>query len=979
LNESLNPSKFIIALTEHRVLGYLLQPFFIHKKEHGAFYTITSPVISQDVDANPEMFTGAQKELVRRIEKYSDENLAKRYSREKSITTFFKRVDDKLFKENVIPYIDKQLVACVDIIRKHDVELYYKPVKYNNIYDEDRIVIEDEPAEAVFHFISEGEGFKYKLEIKQDDKPVKILKQNPIILTDSPCRIVLHNRLYWFDSLISKRLFPFINKEFISVPANVKEKYLKTFVHGIISGNDVESDAFDIENVESDKKAIISIEQDLNLEPMMVLIFQYGDKQFKAGRTEGVKVELVNEGGRYKFYKHFRDFKWERSIVLFLSEYGFELVGDVLHFSMNDSDELDIDNYSIISWINKYGDELKQRGIEIKQNLPHNYYMGDIDLKIESKFNNDWFDLYAVVQIGKYEIPFIRFKKNIIQRRREFVLPNGDIAILPAEWFNDYTALVALAKGNNKHLKVEKHHFKVLENSGLKMIQDEMTLAFDKISNKEFVLSDTPAALKATLRDYQLEGYSWMRQLSEMKLGGCLADDMGLGKTIQTLSLLLYEKEHSKKIIPAFDESGMGDLFAQNEKKASASLIVLPTSLVHNWQNEIQKFAPELKVYLHVGSNRRRDGRFQGLVDYYDVFLTTYGTIRNDYELFNDVTFNYIILDESQNIKNSGSKTYQAVCALHSDKKLVLTGTPIENSLSDLWSQLNFLNKGLLGAQKTFRDDFLYPIEKNGDEEKQNLLFKIIDPFILRRTKEQVAKDLPPKTELVQFCDMTESQSAIYEKEKSRIRGSILQDIESMGVAKSAMLIFQGLTRLRQLANHPGLLEHEDTSSGKFEMVFEHLEDLYAENHKVLLFSSFVTHLELFKAEFEKRNWGYSILTGQTKKRKQVIEEFQYDDEKRFFLISLKAGGVGLNLTAADYIMILDPWWNPAAENQAISRAHRIGQDKKVFVYRYITKSSIEEKILKLQERKAALADRFIRSKSPFDGVDAKEVMELFE
>jgi hypothetical protein len=694
LNESLNPLKFIIALTEHRVLGFLLQPFFIKKKEHGAFYTIASPVISQDVDSNPELFTGAQKELLKRIEKYSDENLAKRFSREKSITTFFNRIDKTLFKENVIPYIDRQLVACVDIIRKHDIELYYKPVKYNNIYDEDRIIIEDEPAEAVFHFIAEGEGFKYRLEIKQGDKPVKILKRNPIVLTDSPCRIVLNNRLYWFESLISKRLSPFINKEFISVPANVKEKYLNTFVHGIISGNDVEGDAFDIENVESEKKAIISIEKDLNLEPMMVLIFQYGDKEFKAGRTEGVKVELVNEAGRYKFYKHFRDFKWERSIVSFLSEYGFELVGDVLHFSMNYSDEMPLDNYSIISWINKYKEEFKQKGIEVKQNLPQNYFTGDINLKIESRFNNDWFDLYAVVQIGAYEIPFIRFKKNIIQQRREFVLPNGDIAILPVEWFDNYAALVALAKGNNKHLKVDKHHFKVLENSGLKLQQDEMAAALKKISDKEFTINEPPAALNATLRDYQLEGYSWMRQLSEMQLGGCLADDMGLGKTIQTLSLLLYEKENSKKIIPAFDENGMGDLFEQDEKKASASLIVLPTSLVHNWQNEIQKFAPSLKVYLHVGSNRRKDGRFQGLVDYYDVFLTTYGTIRNDYELFNDVAFNYIILDESQNIKNPGSKTYQSVCSLRSEKKLVLTGTPIENSLSDLWSQLNFLNKG---------------------------------------------------------------------------------------------------------------------------------------------------------------------------------------------------------------------------------------------------------------------------------------------
>lgn len=367
------------------------------------------------------------------------------------------------------------------------------------------------------------------------------------------------------------------------------------------------------------------------------------------------------------------------------------------------------------------------------------------------------------------------------------------------------------------------------------------------------------------------------------------------------------------------------------------------------------------------------------MLRYYDVFLSTYGTIRNDYRLLENFEFNYIILDESQNIKNSDSKTYRAVCALKSHKKIVLTGTPIENSLSDLWSQFNFINKGLLGSAKFFKKEFIQPIEKGNDEEKQTILFKLIDPFILRRTKEQVAGDLPPKTESVQFCPMSEIQFEIYQKEKNSIRNTLLLDIEKNGVAKSSFLILQGLTRLRQLANHPALLHYDNARSGKFDMVFEHLEDLFAEKHKVLIFSSFVKHLQLFETEFRQRGWGYSMLTGKTRDRKKAIDEFQNDTEKRFFLISLKAGGVGLNLTAADYIMILDPWWNPAAENQAISRAHRIGQNKKVFVYRYITESSIEEKILKLQERKAALADLFIRSKSPFDGVNADEVMELFE
>lgn len=979
MDEFDKPHSFIIALTEHRVLGYLLQPCFMRKNQHGAFYTLDSFVTMRDVEDNPESFSAGEKELVKLTEKYSDENLARRFSREKSITTFFNNVDTSYFNDFVFPFIDKQLVACVDIIRKYKVGLYFKPVKYNNIYDEDRIQIEPEPAEAVFHFTTEGEGFNYRLEIKQNGQAVRILNRNPIIIANSPCRMVMANRLYWFESLTSKRLSPFLKKECISVPATIKEKYLKTFVHGIVSANDVCSNAFEIEKVDSEKKAIISIEQDLNLEPMLILIFQYGDKQFKAGRTEDVKVELVKENGIFKFYKHHRDYKWERSVIFFLSEYGFDLTGDVLRFSVEDLPRVPNDNYFIISWINQYGEVLNEKGIEVRQNLSQNYFIGEISLHIESKMNNDWFDVYAVVRIGEFEIPFIRFKKNIVERRREFVLPNGNVALLPPEWFNEYSALMLFARGDGEQLKLARHHYRALSKQVVRNLKNKLSGVFEKISQKSFSVYPVPQSLNATLRDYQIEGYSWMRYLSELEFGGCLADDMGLGKTIQTLSLLLFEKENAGSFCPVIDETGMASLFEQAEKKASASLIVLPTSLVHNWQNEIQKFAPSLKVYLHVGGQRRREGNMQNLVDLYDVFLTTYGTIRNDYDMFGNTIFNYIILDESQNIKNSDSKTYQAVCKLNSKKKLVLTGTPIENSLSDLWSQFNFLNKGMLGSQKVFRDEFIVPIEKNSDEDKQELLYRIIDPFILRRTKEEVAKDLPPKTELVQYCEMSDEQAAIYEKEKNSIRSAILKDIKVKGLSKSAILILQGLTRLRQLANHPKLMAHDNASSGKFELVFEHLEDLFAEKHKVLIFSSFVKHLQLFETEFQQRGWGYSMLTGKTRDRKKAIDEFQNDTEKRFFLISLKAGGVGLNLTAADYIMILDPWWNPAAENQAISRAHRIGQNKKVFVYRYITESSIEEKILKLQEQKAALAELFIRSKSPFDGVNADEVMELFE
>jgi SNF2 family DNA or RNA helicase len=340
--------------------------------------------------------------------------------------------------------------------------------------------------------------------------------------------------------------------------------------------------------------------------------------------------------------------------------------------------------------------------------------------------------------------------------------------------------------------------------------------------------------------------------------------------------------------------------------------------------------------------------------------------------------FFYLILDESQNIKNSGSKTYQTITKLKAKHRLVLTGTPIENSLSDLWSQINFLNKGLLGNQAYFKREFITPIEKKNDPEKQTKLQTLIRPFVLRRKKEEVARDLPPLTEQIRYCGMSKEQQTTYEKEKSIIRNNILQNIEKEGIKKSAIVVLQGLTKLRQLANHPSMLNADDEAeSGKFDEIFRSLKSLMAENHKVLIFSSFVKHLELLKQKIESEKWKYSILTGQTTKREEVIKKFQEDPENRIFLISLKAGGVGLNLTSADYVFIIDPWWNPAAENQAINRAHRIGQDKKVFVYRFITEDTIEEKIQLLKERKSSLAEKFVNSNNPFQEITQKEIISL--
>jgi SNF2 family DNA or RNA helicase len=475
------------------------------------------------------------------------------------------------------------------------------------------------------------------------------------------------------------------------------------------------------------------------------------------------------------------------------------------------------------------------------------------------------------------------------------------------------------------------------------------------------------------MRQYQSEGLNWLAFLQSAGLGGCLADDMGLGKTVQTLALLQYNKENHIPSVQAGNKEQLS-LFGE-EASILTSLIIVPASLIYNWEKEIKRFAPGMTVCSHKGIQRKKSS--EKFADY-DIVLSSYHTVRQDIDSISLFNFHYIILDESQLIKNPGSALYRTMIRLRSDFKLVLTGTPVENSLTDLWSQLNFVNPGLLGDLAFFRKEFAKPIEKEGDDEKEFNLRKIIKPFILRRTKEMVARDLPPMTEQTVFCDMTEEQFRIYDEEKSSVRNSILKSIESEGVEKSAIVVLQGLMRLRQISNHPVMTFEDYTAgSGKFETVLQDIESVISEGHKILVFSSFVKHLSLYADALKERRMGFAMLTGASTNRERIVNSFQNDPLNRIFLISLKAGGVGLNLTAADYVFILDPWWNPASEMQAMNRAHRIGQDKSVFIYRYITTNSIEEKIIRLQEKKSKLADIFISSNNPLKDIDIKDILKI--
>ncbi|MGC8802653.1 MAG: DEAD/DEAH box helicase, partial [Bacteroidales bacterium] len=362
-----------------------------------------------------------------------------------------------------------------------------------------------------------------------------------------------------------------------------------------------------------------------------------------------------------------------------------------------------------------------------------------------------------------------------------------------------------------------------------------------------------------------------------------------------------------------------------------------------------------------------------------DVVLTSYGIVRNEIDQLRELPFKYVILDESQVIKNPDSKIYKAILQLNAEHRLVLTGTPIENSLTDLWAQLNFLNRNMLLSLANFKEEYVFSIERHHDTSKEEKLQQLIQPFILRRRKEDVLQDLPSLSEQLVYCDMTEEQMEYYEREKSAIRNEIMFSIEQKGFQKSSIMILKALNRLRLISNHPILVDPAyEGGSGKYEEIIRSIENIIAEDHKVLIFSSYVKHINLIIQHLEANSYPYALLTGSTTERQEVVKRFQTDPATKVFLISLKAGGTGLNLTAADYVFLLDPWWNPAAENQAISRAHRIGQDKKVFVYRFISTQSIEEKIITLQQKKQTIFNTFVNNTNPFQMLGPTDMDELF-
>ena len=610
--------------------------------------------------------------------------------------------------------------------------------------------------------------------------------------------------------------------------------------------------------------------------------------------------------------------------------------------------------------------ELEKEGWEI---VVEDGFLNVEEGKVSHSFQEEedgWFSLSFKVKIGDKELFLLPIVREIFLKY--------DVSNLPEKVYIEYekdcfvtlkkkdvepiinTISQLLDRAEKEHLKITRYDLHLLDVE----VPENLKEIKERLKNfKRIEKVSPPAGLNAKLRNYQIEGLSWLNFIHTYGAGGILADDMGLGKTIQTIAHLLRLKEKGELNKPA--------------------LIIVPTSLIANWEREISRFAPSLGFETIYGEERKEKIE-RAFEEKKDILLTTYNLILKDKELYSGKEFSYIILDEAQKIKNHRTKTYKSVISLKGAHRLALSGTPIENHLGELWAIFNFIMPGFLGIEKEFRRQFKKPIEE-GDEKTKAVLGKKIRPFILRRTKEEVLKELPPKTEIVKFVKFGKKEAELYESVRILMEKKVREAIERQGFERSHIFILDALLKLRQICCHPSLLKIKEArkvkESAKLELLKELLEELKSEGRKVIIFSQFVSMLEIIEKEvLVKGGYSYEMLTGSTRNRKKVIESFKKG--KDVFLISLKAGGLGLNLTEADTVILYEPWWNPAVENQATDRVHRIGQEKKVFVYKFIVENSVEEKILELQKKKKDLQALYEESVN-IHKLSREEILSLFE
>jgi superfamily II DNA or RNA helicase len=592
-------------------------------------------------------------------------------------------------------------------------------------------------------------------------------------------------------------------------------------------------------------------------------------------------------------------------------------------------------------------------GMDMLRNFRYSSFAIETNYSILGLENN-LLSIQLKVNFGEELVDNLELQKALQAKQKSILLSDNTIGVLTDEWLEKFGLLVKHSRIQKDILSVPKwilifnkalSEFK--DSSQEQVIEEDWWEQWNQWQNSETIIYPISNDVKATLRPYQQKGFEWMVLLSKIGAGACLADDMGLGKTLQTICFLDYKKKQSPNTI---------------------QLIICPSSLMYNWKVEIEKFAPELKTHVYHQSNRNIEDL---ATNHAEILITSYGTARADIELLEGLQFSTIVLDESHNIKNPSAQVSKAVLRLQADSKIILSGTPIMNNTLDLFPQLSFIVPQLFGSQEFFSKEYVHPIDRDKDKEKIEQLKRVTSPFVLRRTKEQVAKDLPSKTESIIWCEMGGAQKRYYNEVKDNIKNSLFVSIKSEGLGKSKMNVLAGIQKLRQLCSSPVPIEdfeHQTEESIKITTLIEELEGNLV-NNKVIVFSQFLGALDKIGQQLKEREIAYYLIDGSTPqiKRQEQINKFQdKENQVRVFLLSLKAGNSGFTLTEANYVFLIDPWWNRQVENQAIDRVYRIGQDKNVFAYRMICRDTIEEKIIQLQTKKLQLSEELISEDEGF-------------
>ncbi|MCI9843257.1 DEAD/DEAH box helicase [Flavobacterium pectinovorum] len=809
-----------------------------------------------------------------------------------------------------------------------------------------RVSIDPLDFEPQIQFDKHSAGITYTLSLKENKTTFSPMNSSIDILLDEPGWLIVNKKLGRLKELNTKKLTPFLKKKSIEIPSKLVDDYFKSFIPEIAKKIDIEATGFEMEQRDQIISSTIQPVYDFFKNCYYLnLYFDYNGYVFDSGKTKKthsfVDFSIVNEPKIIQFKRSAVEILYTKKLL----EIGLVKIKNELFGLETEAD----DPYINIQLIIDNKEKLESLGFTI-QNLKlesKEIITESNTISIAKETKADWFDIKIIITIGNYKINFSEIIPNIKSKERLFMLPDGNYFLIPLEWFSKYGSLAKLAKTENGALLLRKSNFTALD--GISEIDNDL----DQIHKAEFTGSDL---LKATLRPYQIDGVKWLLGHFNSNLGACLADDMGLGKTLQTLAVLVSVQEQ----LGFTTKTTNFDLFTNEttvEREPLKALIVLPSSLVFNWFNEAGKFTPHFSKMQYVGNDRKL---LTGRLDSTDLIFTSYSIIHRDISLLEKYDFRYLILDESQYIKNKNSKIFKAINKIRTGHKIALSGTPIENSLDDLWSQMQFINPDILGTYNFFAENFKIPIEKKQNEEVLSELKNLIQPYILRRTKEQVLKDLPEMTEQIYYCDMDPEQEKLYEKEKSKARNFLLK---TDGSSPDKISIINTLMKLRQLSNHPKMIDSDsEIDSGKYIAVKNYLQNLVKAKQKVIIFSSFVTNLNFYTDWCKENKIFYCEITGETpaSKREQQVKLFQEKEEPLLFFISLKAGGVGLNITKASYVLFLDPWWNPFAEKQGVGRAHRIGQLNKVNVIRFISKNTVEEKIIKLQENKKLLSDSLL-------------------